>query len=719
MSFQSYSWLLLLLLVIPFLAATYIFGLRKRNELIKNFVSEHLLETLTASWSRTRTRIKATLVFLAFISLILALARPSWDYEWQETKGKGIDVLFAVDTSKSMLAEDLKPNRLERAKLAILDLLAQMKRDRVGLIAFSGESFLQCPLTLDYDAFRQSLEVLDTHIIQKGGTNLASAIKEAESSFSQENNFKFLVLITDGEDLAGEGLAQAKKAAANGMTIFTVGVGSTQGELIPISLPRGGVDFVRDENGKPVKTQLDEAALIKIAEETNGFYVPLTATGQGLEEVYEAGLSTVPPEELSSHMQKVATEHFQIPLALAIFILLLEPLVSTRRTDWRERFKSLRFGRVSHLLVLGLLIVTYTNTLNASAQKAAEFYIDNEFDQATEAYEKASIKSPHNLDLKYNLANSLYKENAYEKAEPLFEQVINGATPELQGKAYYNLGNTLYRIGEQKLPDNPKQTIENWEKALTNYANAKEIEVPNANFNYEFVKEKLEELKKQEEEKEKPQETQDQDSQEKEEDSSDSQPQDNEDSSESQNSENKDNKDQNNPSKSESSEDSGEPEEKDPKDSDNTENKNDDSQSSETQSEDTQQAEDKSSKQNTQQDSKGNRNEEQNQERSNQGSSSAENTEKEPSSQSQPKPQPEVNTEEQPPEEKSASPQPAESGEPETSGIPQPVPIPGAMTREEARQLLDSMRDEEKKLPLSGFSSGQTSDESPKSNKDW
>ena len=250
-------------------------------------------------------------MLLAFV----AIARPQKGFEWHEVKRMGIDILFAVDTSRSMLAEDLTPNRLERARLGILDFVARLDGDRVGLIPFAGSAFALCPLTLDYDAFRESLNALDTELIPRQGTDLASAIKEAERLFDENgNNHRVLVLLTDGEDLQGDVLDAAKAAAKNGMSIYTVGVGSAEGATIPVHYQNGRADYVRDADGKVVHTMLDESTLKKIADETNGLYVPLGRGAEGLTTIYQEKLRLVPQSELNQRMQRIPLERFEWPL---------------------------------------------------------------------------------------------------------------------------------------------------------------------------------------------------------------------------------------------------------------------------------------------------------------------------------------------------------------------------------------------------------------------
>ena len=159
---------------------------------------------------------------------------------------------------------------------------------------------MQCPLTLDYDAFRQSLDAVDTNVISTGGTDIARAITESEAAFKNDNNYKIVILMTDGEDLEDSGIQQAKAANEKGLTIYTVGVGTPKGELIPVGNKHGQIEYLRDSNGQLVTTKLDQDTLNNIAEVTNGFYVPLGATGLGLEEVYNAGLESIPEQELAA-----------------------------------------------------------------------------------------------------------------------------------------------------------------------------------------------------------------------------------------------------------------------------------------------------------------------------------------------------------------------------------------------------------------------------------
>ena len=252
----------------------------RQRAALAQFISPHLREQLTQSISLARRRMRRALFAASMALLFVALAQPQAGYRWEQAKRRGNDIIFAVDTSRSMSTPDVKPNRLERAKLAISDFVNQLDGDAVGLVAFAGNAFLQSPITLDYGAFQESLNALDTHVIPRGGTNISSAIQEAQAALQRRaDSDKVMILVTDGEDLEGSAVDAAKAAAKDGLKIYTVGVGSANGDLIPLPADQGG-GFLKDSSGNLVKSRLDESMLKAIAEATGGLYAPLGAQGQ-------------------------------------------------------------------------------------------------------------------------------------------------------------------------------------------------------------------------------------------------------------------------------------------------------------------------------------------------------------------------------------------------------------------------------------------------------
>src|ERR1043165_5673155 len=230
MTFAYPKLLWLLAAIPPALLLFFWWSGRARRKLMEQFIQARLLPDLLAGVSDARRRWRAALLIAGVICLLVALARPQWGYDLEGVTQRGLDIVVAIDTSKSMLADDIAPNRLARAKLAALDLMQQAKSDRLGLVAFAGAAFLQCPLTIDDGAFRQSVDTLDVNIIPQGGTALADAIETALTAFKEGENYQALLLFTDGEDQDSGALAAAKKAAEAGMRIFTIGIGSTDGD---------------------------------------------------------------------------------------------------------------------------------------------------------------------------------------------------------------------------------------------------------------------------------------------------------------------------------------------------------------------------------------------------------------------------------------------------------------------------------------------------------
>ena len=468
---------------------------------LEKFASSTLLKELTPNISPVRRRLKVALQLLAILCCFFALARPQYGTRWIDVKHKGIDILFALDTSKSMLAEDTLPNRLERSKLAIMDFVSQLQGDRVGLLPFAGAAYLVCPLTSDYHAFEQSLMAVDTTIIPVGGTNIGNALKSASKILNNEANHKILVLITDGEDLEGQALKAAAEAKEQNVTVYTVGIGTRSGELIP-GTETGG--FLKDQNGEYIKSRLDEKSLAAIAELSGGIYSPLGNKGEGLQTIYEQKLALIPKTEFAEKRKKVPLERFGWPLTGAIVLLALECLISVRKNG-RSIPKVL--SRLSHIasrstkLAVPFFLVLSTwvpYTFGSSGEKAfgAGNYIE-----AAQIYSNMLEKDPDNPQLLYNSGTTAYKNNLFEEAAGAFKKSLSSDNVALQKKAYYNLGNALYRQGEQTLQSSPETTISLWEQALDAYQGAMALDSSNedARFNHEIVGKRLEQLKKQQE----------------------------------------------------------------------------------------------------------------------------------------------------------------------------------------------------------------------------
>ncbi len=289
---------------LPLLIVLYARNESRRSKLLKQLVAARLFDRLAGTVSLRLRRLRFALLLLGFAALLVSLAQPRYGYTWEQSKRQGRDVLIAIDCSKSMNATDLSPSRLARAKLATQDLIGQLPGDRVGLIAFAGTAFLQAPLTIDYGAVLNSLSEMDTDIIPRGGTNISAAIAEADAAFGKgESENRCLIIFTDGEDLEADAVAAAN-AEKDHMRIFTVGLGSTEGSLIPVPGDNGGTNFVKDENGQIVKSRLDEDRLRKIAETTGGFYVHLQNGPAEMKQIVRDGLAQMKEKEIDARLAR-------------------------------------------------------------------------------------------------------------------------------------------------------------------------------------------------------------------------------------------------------------------------------------------------------------------------------------------------------------------------------------------------------------------------------
>ncbi|UCE70958.1 MAG: VWA domain-containing protein [Nitrospiraceae bacterium] len=316
----------------------YLWSQKRRIKDMELFAHKDLLNSLASSVNEKSRQWRIIILLMSVFLVSIALMRPQWGFEWKEVTRSGLDILIALDTSNSMLAEDVKPNRLERSKLAVKDLIRQLRGDRLGLVAFAGNAFLQCPLTSDYSGFMLSLDDLDVNTIPKGGTSLSNAIRVALDSYEGgKKKYKVLVIITDGEDHEGNAREWAEKAKERGIKIFAIGIGTKEGELIPVTDDAGKKGFLKDRSGNVVKTRLDEDTLKEIALMTGGSYVKSTQSEFGLDLIYEEKLSTMEKKEVKSRMVKQYEERFAIPLAAALILLCVEPLIRERRRTTKNQ----------------------------------------------------------------------------------------------------------------------------------------------------------------------------------------------------------------------------------------------------------------------------------------------------------------------------------------------------------------------------------------------
>lgn len=324
------------------LAGFFLWTIKYKAKLLSKFGDVDILAKLMRNYSSGRRNLKMSLLVFSYIFFVLALANPQIGTKLEEVKREGIDIIVALDVSESMLAEDITPSRLQKAKHEISKLIDLLQGDRIGLVAFAGMAHVQCPLTLDYSAAKLFLDIMDTDIIPQPGTAIGKAIETATKGFNiEERKHKVLILITDGEDHESNPIEAATEAEKEGVIIYTVGIGSPQGVPIPV-YNRSGIQkgFKKDRNGNVVTTKLDVLTLQKIAYQTGGKYY-LASTGEAeLDEIYNE-VSQLEKKELVSKQFSQYEDRYQIFLAIGLLLLLIEIFIPERKrikSDWRGRF---------------------------------------------------------------------------------------------------------------------------------------------------------------------------------------------------------------------------------------------------------------------------------------------------------------------------------------------------------------------------------------------
>jgi len=494
MSFGAPEWLWGLLLF-PLLIALFVRAERRGHRRLQEFVSARLLPQLAATVNRPRRITRFGFQLLGLALALVSLAQPRWGYTFEDVKRKGLDLLIAVDTSRSMLSNDVQPNRLDRVKLAVQDLINELRGDRVGLIAFAGRAFLQAPLTIDYDAVVEAINDLDTKTIPEGGTNISSAITLATQSFGKSaTGNRALIIFTDGEELSGDAVKTAKEAADTGVRIFTVGVGTPQGSLIPVTGDDGQTAFVKDSAGQVVKSKLDDKRLREIAEATGGFYVHLESGLRTMQQVQNEGLAKMQAAEMDVRLSRRPIERYEWPLSAALLALALSILIPERKRARERRYVPAAVRTAGATAALLILLTSFS----FATAPGIDAYHEGKFEDAYSQFQQTLKSHPESRaedKLQFDSGAAAYKLKDYNKALESFSQALLTRDTGLQSRGHYNLGNTLYQRGEAEKSDEKK--LSDWTNALNHYEQTLKFDPQNreAKDNYDYVKKKIEELK--------------------------------------------------------------------------------------------------------------------------------------------------------------------------------------------------------------------------------
>ncbi len=336
--FEYPEYLYLLIIVLPLLIGVFLFGYYRHKKKIEKFASPNLFLRLSPSVSKSRSWIKGGLFILATALLLIAAANPQWGTKREKVKAKSADVFIALDVSNSMLAEDVAPNRLARAKRIAENLIQELKGERIGLILFAGNAYLQMPLTLDYAAAELFVKSANTNQATTQGTNFSEVVHLAERSFDQENkSSNVLIIITDGEDHDNEALEIVQTAGDNGLMLFTVGVGTPDGGFIPMDYGKRE-DYLRDQNGQPVRTKMNENLLQNLAESCGGVYISYLDHSR-LGETVKTRIDRLEKMEREQRSFTEFESYFQYFILAALIVLLIMVILPERMNRWIEKQK--------------------------------------------------------------------------------------------------------------------------------------------------------------------------------------------------------------------------------------------------------------------------------------------------------------------------------------------------------------------------------------------
>ena len=481
---------LLALAVIPILVLLYFIVLRWKKKTIKKIGDERLVKEMIKNYSTQRFALKFLLVITAFASGVFALANLRSAKGSEKVSRNGIDVMIALDVSKSMLAQDIKPTRLDRAKQAVGKLIDKLNNDRIGIVIFAGKAYLQMPLTGDHGAAKMYLSSATPDIVPTQGTVIGEALKMCYNSFNtKEKKYKAVILISDGEDHDAEAAKIASQMASEGVMINTVGIGSPEGSTIMDAVTN---ELKKDNEGNIVITKLNEAALQQIAEKGNGTYQRYNNTDEVVAKL-DAQLGSMDQRTVTEDSLVNYESFFQYFLLLALLLLIIEFFISERKSKSQKKNKAVKFALLLPIAYCLLPIDAAAQDDKAIIKKGNDAYNKNEFEKAAEQYQKVTTKTPANATAQYNLGNALYKSDKKDEAVNAYESATTNTTSKNEkSKAFYNKGVVL---------QNDKKLLE----CISAYKNALKLN-PQDDDARQNLQKALQQLKQQQQPQKKPKE---------------------------------------------------------------------------------------------------------------------------------------------------------------------------------------------------------------------
>ncbi len=457
------------LLLIPVMALLFAWVLMQKKKIILQLGDAPIVKQLFPDYSSDKYWLKFIVVTLSFAFIVLGIANPQVGNKIEKVKRRGVDVIVALDVSRSMNAEDVQPSRLARAKQTISELIDQLENDRIGLVVFAGRSYLQMPVTTDYAAAKMYLSAINTDLIANQGTDIASAIDVANQAFpSKEKKYKALIIITDGEDHEENAVLAAKEANDNGVIINTVGIGMPEGAPIPVYSNGTNLGYKKDNNGGTVISKLNESVLKAIAQAGKGNYYHLGNTQDEVKAV-ATSINKMEQRTIDDHQFTDYESYFQYFLLIGLVLLVIEFLLFETKTKWLKKVSA------SFILILTLTCI-HPNTSSAQwfntmperycARQGLEALKQKNYTRADSCFDAVLKIDKKFAEAYFNYGNSKYAQQAFDTARVFYQKAIAYfKDPVQQARAYYNIGNCYMENREYET------AIQYYRKALLRNAN--------------------------------------------------------------------------------------------------------------------------------------------------------------------------------------------------------------------------------------------------------